>query len=808
LIFRPAHALPLRNPPLPEGAAPGATAAMKPRLQSLAPLFLKWRRHAIVAGATLAGAAVLVSGQGGGLDRQLRMVRDGLRSHAASGEVAIVEIDARSLQRLDRWPWPRGIHAAIIDRLREGGARSISFDVDFSARSTPTEDAKLEAALKRAGGSVTLPTMRQDAGGESSDLIDNQPIKPFRDNSFISSVTVVPDSDSFIRTMPLAITTFATPRSSLSAAVAEVNAEVDRFFDIDYSIEPSTIPRVSAIDLVDGRVPRGAIAGKRFIVGMTAVEGGDRYGVPRYGVIPGVVIQALGAETLMEGPVPMRTSGLFLIAPTLLLILLAIGRRRRLSRAALLGGTALAAFLLPLATEALFAVTLPAAPALIATFTAILLAGASLAIERYLDRALTDGATGLPNAAALELEAAKSGVRGVVVARLDRFAAISAGLGPSAAAVLVQRVAERLRFGQGDRQIYHVDAASLAWIEREGEEDSLEARIDALAGVMRAPVECGRPVDVALAFGLATASGGASDARQLVANAGAAAAQAAQHGERWRRFAESDGAEIDWQLSLLGELDSAMADGQLWTAYQPKLDIASDEVVAVEALVRWAHPARGPIGPDAFIPVIEQAGRARDLTAHVLRQALDDALGWDRAGYPIGVAVNVSATLLADHEFIEMVRAMLSGHDLPVERVTIEVTESAAMDRPEQAIAALQSWRTLGVAISIDDYGTGQSSLGYLQKLPAGELKIDKSFVQTIATDSRNAIMVRSTVELAHKLGMKVVAEGVEELACLQLLADMHCDTAQGYHIARPMRGEDLLAFLAERRRNRNREAA
>jgi EAL domain-containing protein (putative c-di-GMP-specific phosphodiesterase class I)/CHASE2 domain-containing sensor protein len=779
---------------------------MKLRLQALAPLFLKWRRHAIVAGAAVAGAVVLVSGQGAGLDGQLRMVRDGLRSHAASGEVAIVEIDARSLQRLDRWPWPRGIHAAIIDRLREGGARSIAFDVDFSARSTPAEDAKLEAALKRAGGSVNLPTMRQDAGGESSDVIDNQPIKTLRDNAFLSSVTVVPDSDSFIRTMPLAITTFATPRPSLSAAVAETNAEVDRFFDIDYSIEPSTIPRVSAIDLVDGRVPRAAIAGKRFIVGMTAVEGGDRYGVPRYGVIPGVVIQALGAETLMEGPVPTRGSGLFLLAPALLLILLAVGRRRRLSRAALMGGTAAAVFFVPLATEAQFAVTIPAAPALIATLAAILFAGASLAIERYLDRALTDGTTGLPNAAALELQAAKSGVSGVVVARLDRFAAISAGLGPAAAAILVQRVAERLRFGQGDRDIYHVEAASLAWIEREGEAETLEARIDALAAVMRAPVECGRPVDVALAFGLAT--GGAGDARQLIANAGAAAAQAAQHGERWRRFAEADGAEIDWQLSLLGELDSAMADGQLWTAYQPKLDIASDEVVAVEALVRWAHPVRGPIGPDAFIPVIEQAGRARDLTAHVLRQALDDALAWDRAGYPIGVAVNVSATLLADHEFIEMVRAMLSGHDLPAERVTIEVTESAAMDRPDQAIAALQSWRTLGVAISIDDYGTGQSSLGYLQKLPAGELKIDKSFVQTIATDSRNAIMVRSTVELAHKLGMKVVAEGVEELACLKLLADMRCDTAQGYHIARPMRGEDLLAFLAERRLNRARDAA
>ena len=187
----------------------------------------------------------------------------------------------------------------------------------------------------------------------------------------------------------------------------------------------------------------------------------------------------------------------------------------------------------------------------------------------------------------------------------------------------------------------------------------------------------------------------------------------------------------------------------------------------------------------------------RDLTFHVLHQALDDAVAWERAGHPLGVAVNVSANLLADHEFIEAVGRILESHALPTARVTIEVTESAAMDRPEQAIAALESWRALGVGISIDDYGTGQSSLGYLQKLPATELKIDKSFVQTIVTDSRNAIMVRSTIELAHQLGMKVVAEGIEDESCLQLLGEMRCDTGQGYHIGRPMTAAALGEFLS-----------
>ncbi len=770
---------------------------MKIGLERIAPAFLRWRRHAIFVGAALAGFALFAGGEGRGLDQQLRSLRDGLRAHAASGQVEIVEIDEKSLVAVDKWPLPRGVHAAVIDRLHAAGARSIAFDVDFSSTSTPGEDAKLAAALQRAGGTVSLPTLRQYASAtDTSHFIDTQPAKPFRDNAFLSAVTVIPDRDGNIRQMPLGMVTFDTPRPSLSALVAEKNAEAGRSFDIDYSIDPATIPRVSVIDLITGKVPTRAIAGKRFIVGATAVEIPDRYGVPRYGVIPGVIIQALAAETLLEGPVPWSIGTGWSFALILLILALIGGLRSARARVAGYALCVAAILGVPVATEAWFALTVPVAPALVTLVAAILLCGASLAFERYLDKALTDDATGLPNLGALEAAASQRPVHSVVVARIDRFATIASGLGPVATATLVQRIAERLRFACPGTDIYHVEAASLAWVENPADEASIEDRFDALAAIMRPPVECGRPIDVILAFGLARGSG--LGARQLIANAGLAAVQAAQHGARWRRYIDADGDAVDWQLSLLGELDSAMAHGQIWNAYQPKLDIKSGRITAAETLVRWSHPTRGPIGPDSFIPAIEQAGRARDLTFHVLHQALDDALAWERGGHPIGVAVNVSATLLADHEFIEAVGRILESHALRAERVTIEVTELAAMDRPDQAIAALESWRALGVAISIDDYGTGQSSLGYLQKLPASELKIDKSFVQTIVTDNRNAIMVRSTIELAHQLGMKVVAEGVEDEACLQHLSEMGCDTGQGYHIGRPMAASALSEFLAD----------
>ena len=758
---------------------------------------LRSRRRSLLFGiAAGAGAFALGTGWGGAFDQFLKDARDGIRSHPASGEVHIVEIDARSLSKIDRWPWPRSVHAAAVDRLHQAGARSIAFDVDFAATSRPEEDAALTEALKRAGRSVILPTLRQQAGSGRSEYIDTAPLKSFSDNAFLAAVNVVPDRDGYVRRMLLGVETLGTPRPSLSSMIAETNAEIGRDFEVDFSIQPETIPRHSMIDLIEGKIPAEKLAGKRVIIGATAVEMGDRYAVPRYGVIHGVVIQAMAAETLMAGPIPQRWSGAW---PLLIALLASLGALRpgpRRVRAAAYGAGTAAVLAFPMVAESFFAATAPIVPALATLFTAGALAGAAFLARRFEERALTDGETGLPNLKALARISARPGDANIVVARIDRFASLAAGLGPAGTANLVLRVADRLRFANGERPVYRTDDASLAWVEGPGDESSLEDRLDAICAVMRQPVDCGRLVDVSLAFGLAT--GERSDAQQLVANAALAALHASQKGARWSRFTEADGEETNWQLSLLGELDMAMMSGQLWNAYQPKLDLKSGKIVGAEALVRWHHPNRGPIEPDSFIPIVEEHGRARDLTAHVLEQALEDALHWEDLGHEIGVAVNVSATLLADHEFIEMVAVILQGSQLAPDRVTIEVTESAAMESPDRAIAALEGWRSHGVNISIDDYGTGQSSLNYLQKLPATELKIDKSFVQTIGSDQRNAIMVRSTIALAHELGMKVVAEGIEDAECLALLGEMGCDTAQGYHIGRPMSADAIAGFLVE----------
>jgi EAL domain-containing protein (putative c-di-GMP-specific phosphodiesterase class I) len=238
-----------------------------------------------------------------------------------------------------------------------------------------------------------------------------------------------------------------------------------------------------------------------------------------------------------------------------------------------------------------------------------------------------------------------------------------------------------------------------------------------------------------------------------------------------------------------------LARGELWNAYQPKLDLRSGRIESVEALVRWDHPERGMLSPDSFIPLIEQHGRAADLTLHVMAQALADAACWRNEGRTLGVAVNISATLLHDHVFLHRLEELLQASGFPAGGVTLEVTESAAMDDPEAAVVALEGWRRLGVGISIDDYGTGQSSLSYLQKMPATELKIDRSFIAAMAEGPRDRILVRSTIAMAHELGLAVVAEGVEDQICLELLREMGCDKAQGYGISRPVAADAVADF-------------
>jgi EAL domain-containing protein (putative c-di-GMP-specific phosphodiesterase class I) len=250
------------------------------------------------------------------------------------------------------------------------------------------------------------------------------------------------------------------------------------------------------------------------------------------------------------------------------------------------------------------------------------------------------------------------------------------------------------------------------------------------------------------------------------------------------------------RLRTMEELRIALDDDQLVVHLQPQIALSDGRVVGVEALVRWNHPVRGLLSPADLLPAAEQAGLLRPLTDTVLELALAaTALWWP--GQRVPVSVNLAAANVNDLDLPSKVAAALRRHGLPPEALTLELVEDTLMADPERGRQVLAELRRLGVTTSIDDYGTGYSSLAYLRHLPADELKLDRSLTADVGTDHRAAAIVEHTVALAHALGLRLVAEGVEDAATGAALADLGCDTAQGYAIARPMPVDDFLGWLA-----------
>jgi EAL domain-containing protein (putative c-di-GMP-specific phosphodiesterase class I) len=250
------------------------------------------------------------------------------------------------------------------------------------------------------------------------------------------------------------------------------------------------------------------------------------------------------------------------------------------------------------------------------------------------------------------------------------------------------------------------------------------------------------------------------------------------------------------RLETVEQLRAALELGELMCYYQPKVNTSDGAVHSVEALVRWQHPTRGLLSPDQFLPLAEQTGLMRPLTAVVLDLALGQVRQWLDEGIALVVSVNLSVTNLLDVDLPADIARLLRGHDLPASALTLEITESVLMADSVRAKAVVEALHSLGVGLSIDDYGTGYSSLAYLQDLAVDELKLDRAFVSRLTADPRSAAIVRSTVQLAHSLGLRLVAEGVEDAATLAALQHYGCDLTQGFHHSRPLPADQLGAWL------------
>jgi EAL domain-containing protein (putative c-di-GMP-specific phosphodiesterase class I) len=253
------------------------------------------------------------------------------------------------------------------------------------------------------------------------------------------------------------------------------------------------------------------------------------------------------------------------------------------------------------------------------------------------------------------------------------------------------------------------------------------------------------------------------------------------------------------RLSLINDLKQAIPAGQLTLHFQPKLCLKTNTITHVEALVRWQHPSLGMIPPDDFIHIAEQTGQIKALTRWVFITALAQFNTWRTLGIELNIAINIAAKNLKEADFHQFICQSLISANVPAEKVTLEVTESSVVEDPESAIKLLSEFKSHGMKLSIDDYGTGYSSLAQLKRLPVHELKIDKSFIQRLEHDEDDQIIVRSTIELAHNMGLHVVAEGIEDEFALNWLIDHGCELAQGYYISKPKPAIELTPWLLER---------
>lgn len=457
------------------------------------------------------------------------------------------------------------------------------------------------------------------------------------------------------------------------------------------------------------------------------------------------------------------------------------------------------------------ALALLAAPVLAAHFFAA-------ASAHHAHAATHDALTGLGNRGKLhfelnralgEAQEAAAGGPGLVLLDLDHFKDINDTLGHPVGDQILRQVAERLlAAAPEDASVHRLGGDEFAVVVRGGLSESRLVARDLLASLDTAiPIET-LELLVRASVGVAVAPVHGADGETLMKNVDIALYHAKLERDRISMYSPKFDVNTVERLRLLSDLRTALATHQLHVVYQPQVDLRNGRTVGVEALVRWRHPVRGLVVPDEFIPLAENSGLIFPLTDYVLDVALGQLAKWREAGHTLRLAVNLSARHLSDLGLPDQVAEIAARHNVPLDSLVLEVTETAILSDPIRADAVIKTLRGLGVEISIDDYGTGNASLSYLKRLEIDELKIDRSFVSNIRNDDHDLIIVRSTIGLALALGLRVVAEGIEDGPTTAALRKLGGVVGQGYHLGRPAPAAQISTRLADEKSAAARVAA
>lgn len=432
----------------------------------------------------------------------------------------------------------------------------------------------------------------------------------------------------------------------------------------------------------------------------------------------------------------------------------------------------------------------------------------SFQAKQLANQAMFDSLTGLANRSLLhdrlehEIEISKREHKslGVVLMDLDRFKEVNDTLGHDVGDELLREVGRRLKETvRAEDTVARLGGDEYVVLIHNLEPQGAPFIANKVLSALDEPFHWqNQSIDISASLGLAFYPSQCDDPSGLLRCADIAMYVAKRAGKGYALYSPDQEHTSRSDLSLKSELREAIQTDQLCLHYQPQIDHRSQRVVGLEALVRWNHPQRGFLPPDTFIPLAEDAGLIGPLSRWVLKAALDQLVKLHQRGYLLKMAVNLSARNLHDMELPANVSHLLANSGMNPKYLTLEITESAVMSNPSDGLIILTALDKMGVSLAIDDFGTGYSSLAYLKRLPVDELKIDKSFVTEMEENDNDAVIVRSTIDLAHNLGLKVTAEGVETQGAWDTLSILGCDQSQGYFMGRPMSDEKLDLWLLE----------
>ncbi len=754
-------------------------------------LIISWRTIAL---SLLLSIAAGLSSITEPVDRVIEAAVGRVAWRPVSGDIVVVALDAKTLDQSPNRDYSPMHYAAVINAVNAAGARRLFVDFYFDRREKDRDFPTLTDAVRRMGDRVVLAVPTRSAPG-TNENISTFPSPAFGVNVPIASIAWETEFWQIWR-VPISYVADGRLLPSFASMIAEKTSATPATFRLDFSYDPATITAYSAADVANGKVGARELAGKDVIFAPTAPNFQDSFFLPGHNRLPGGYIHLIAAETLKRGnPVDVGWIPAFLFVVAIIVAALFA----RVSRGFTPLTVAITALLIAAKIVLSFMLVTVWIGAALFFIAAI---GTNVSRTRRRDSAQRENPiSGLPNFEALRSQAS-FGSATVVAAKVVNFEDLAAFIPGDGIGKLVEQVTRRLQLASQGTTLHHDLDGTFAWLVPYYQHSQIEGQLAGLAALFNAPLTIGElRVDVAIAFGVNDEFEG-SNAQRLAA-ALVAAERAIRTRALWTKYVPRQKDDAGWQLSFHSQLEDALTGGDIWVAFQPQYAIATGKLVGVEALARWTHPTRGPIPPDEFIVQAEKSQDIYRLTLFVMDQAIRSAAQLHERGQRINMSVNLSATLLDHSDLVGTIRVMLTAHHLPPEILTIEITETAQIENSRQARQTLAQLRRTGIRLSIDDYGTGQSNLEYLTEIEADEIKIDKRFVMTMRDSQRNLEVVKSTIDLAHRLGAVAVAEGIEDAETMTLLDQLGCDVGQGYHLGKPQLFSELAATLAAPSQNR-----